>query len=251
MKQTNKKLVRRVCTIVLGAALLCGTAVAASTVTSKTITAQYMGIQIVVDGVAVTPKDANGNVVEPFVSEGTTYLPVRAVGEALDKEVTWDGDTRTVYIGQVPGAEEDWMTKLPPYQVNKGSEIYDGTDPKSTYTVGGVTKTSGITLLDPYFEHSSQGAYAMWNPNALYKSMTFTIAHMNLNDPHYDYDGILDIYLDGELAATYDLAWDGAPQTITVPLNYAASVKLELHGVEDNGDSAYTSFALYDVSFAE
>ena len=81
--------------------------------------------------------------------------------------------------------------------------------------------------------------------------MTFTIAHMNLNDPHYDYDGILDIYLDGELAATYDLAWDGAPQTITVPLNYAASVKLELHGVEDNGDSAYTSFALYDVSFAE
>ena len=104
MKKNRTKLISRAAAVVLGAALLCGTAVAASTITSRTITAQYMGIQIVVDGVAVTPKDANGNVVEPFVSEGTTYLPVRAIGEALGKEVTWDGETRTVYVGWWPAA---------------------------------------------------------------------------------------------------------------------------------------------------
>ena len=250
MKKNRTKLISRAAAVVLGAALLCGTAVAASTITSRTITAQYMGIQIVVDGVAVTPKDANGNVVEPFVSEGTTYLPVRAIGEALGKEVTWDGETRTVYVGQVPGTEVNWMTELPPYQVNSASKVYDGTDTKSTFTVVGETKTSGITLEDPDFSTSFDGGYAIWNTNALYTSMTFTAAHLTKSS-HYDYDGVLDVYLDGELAASYDLAWDGAPQTITVPLNRAASVRMELHGFNDNGSNERTAFAIYDISFAE
>lgn len=73
-----------------------------------------MGIRLVVDGKEVTPKDPNGNVVEPFASNGTTYLPVRAVSEALGKEVTWDGDTATIYVGEVPGQTDSWMKLLPP-----------------------------------------------------------------------------------------------------------------------------------------
>ena len=68
----------------------------------KKISAVYDDIKIYVDGVLVLPKDANGNVVEPFVSEGTTYLPVRAVGQALAKEVSWDGETKSVYVGKKP-----------------------------------------------------------------------------------------------------------------------------------------------------
>ncbi len=69
---------------------------------TKQLTANYVGIQLVVDGVSYEPKDANGNVVEPFIVDGTTYLPVRAVAEALGKEVNWDGETKTVYIGAKP-----------------------------------------------------------------------------------------------------------------------------------------------------
>lgn len=67
------------------------------------LTVTYKNIQIYVDGQKITPTDANGNIVEPFVSNGTTYLPVRAVGEALGKTVEWDGTTNTVYIGAKPG----------------------------------------------------------------------------------------------------------------------------------------------------
>lgn len=43
-------------------------------------------------------KDSSGKTVEPFAYKGTTYLPVRAVGEALNKKVDWDGKTQTVII---------------------------------------------------------------------------------------------------------------------------------------------------------
>ncbi len=34
--------------------------------------------------------------VEPFITEGTTFVPMRAIFEALGAEVDWNGDTRTV-----------------------------------------------------------------------------------------------------------------------------------------------------------
>ncbi len=72
---------------------------------SKTVTAVYNNIKIVIDGEKITPKDANGNVVEPFIIDGTTYLPVRAVASALGKEVNWDGNSNTVYLGKMPEKE--------------------------------------------------------------------------------------------------------------------------------------------------
>lgn len=66
----------------------------------KTITAFYNDIKIYVDGTMIQPKDAEGNKVEPFIYDGTTYLPVRAVSEALGKTVFWDGANYSIYISQ-------------------------------------------------------------------------------------------------------------------------------------------------------
>ena len=46
-------------------------------------------------------EDSNKSVtldVAPFIEEGRTLVPVRAVAEALDAKVDWDKDTRTVII---------------------------------------------------------------------------------------------------------------------------------------------------------
>lgn len=75
--------------------LLISTAYAAHT---KQATLSYNDIKIVVDGERIVPKDANGNAVEPFIIEGTTYLPVRAVASALNMDVAWDGTTKTVTL---------------------------------------------------------------------------------------------------------------------------------------------------------
>lgn len=58
------------------------------------------GVRIYIDDAELRPTDANGNPVEVFVYDGTTYLPVRAVSEGLGKPVQWDGGTRSVYIGK-------------------------------------------------------------------------------------------------------------------------------------------------------
>lgn len=69
--------------------------------TFKDISVMYNNIKLVVDGKTIEfGKDTAGNNIEPFIYNGSTYLPVRAVGEALNKRVDWDGKTGTVYIGK-------------------------------------------------------------------------------------------------------------------------------------------------------
>ena len=110
MKRMRKLLVAVLC------CTLALVTVAYATNATKTIQAAYMDIKLVIDGVPVTPKDSNGTVVEPFIYNGTTYLPVRAVGEALGKQVTWDGKTKTVYLGEAPGQVTYLLDVCPPYE---------------------------------------------------------------------------------------------------------------------------------------
>lgn len=93
MKQNIKSLVSG---IVIGSMLTGGITLAKTG--SETLEAWYSDIKIFVNGTKINPTDANGNIVEPFIVNGTTYLPVRAVGEALGKEVSWDGTTSSVYL---------------------------------------------------------------------------------------------------------------------------------------------------------
>lgn len=64
------------------------------------IEVEYSDIGVFVDGEKLAPKDVNGNPIEPFIHNGTTYLPARAISEALGKEVYWDETTRTVFIDE-------------------------------------------------------------------------------------------------------------------------------------------------------
>ena len=68
----------------------------------RTLTAVYKDVKVFIDGQKIDPKNANGEPVEPFICDGTTYLPVRAIGEAFGKAVHWDPATASVYIGQRP-----------------------------------------------------------------------------------------------------------------------------------------------------
>jgi hypothetical protein len=68
----------------------------------KTLSVTYNDIAIYVNDAKISPKDAAGNAVEPFISDGTTYLPVRAVAEALGLTVTWDGPAKSIYVGEQP-----------------------------------------------------------------------------------------------------------------------------------------------------
>jgi len=114
------------------AVLLCSSAAFAQSI-EKTITAVYNNIKIIVNGEEITPTDVNGNIVEPFIADGTTYLPVRALANALGQEVFWDGETNSVYIGEMPEKEEA-----------------PETEPEKAYSVNNkiLNKFSDLTLMN-------------------------------------------------------------------------------------------------------
>ena len=66
------------------------------------IVVSYRNIVVMLNGVQLSLKDANGNFVEPFVYNGTTYLPIRSIGEALGLHVGWNETTNTATLSNTP-----------------------------------------------------------------------------------------------------------------------------------------------------
>ena len=90
-----KRLFALVLVVMIAAALALGTSASSGTV-QKTL--NYNDIKITLDGEELIPCDASGNYVEPFIIDGTTYLPVRGVASAMRLDVGWDQATRTVLL---------------------------------------------------------------------------------------------------------------------------------------------------------
>ena len=116
MKGQVKGFLAGILTTVMAVSLI-GTAIAAGRTEQATL--HYNGLSIVYDGKEV----------EPFIINGTTYLPVRGVGSILGLNVGWDASTQTVSLSSVP---VDTNGAAP------GSVIYDDNGITVTYT--GVEK---------------------------------------------------------------------------------------------------------------
>lgn len=117
---------------------------------SKTISV-YTGINIYLDDKKLEPKDANGNPVEVFVYNGTTYLPVRAISNALEIPIQWDGKTSSVYIGKHTGdkpatylGEMDYLSKR---NISIEEELTDNLGDTHQYCICFATKWgTGISM---------------------------------------------------------------------------------------------------------
>lgn len=115
------------------------------------LTAAYKEIKMTINGIEFKPTDANGNSTEPFIVNGSTYTPARAVAEALGYDVGWDAVTNTVEItsrdlrvlGLAPITEDNDIAAL----AAALSEI-TGVDLDDSYSVIGlVIKAAGLDAL--------------------------------------------------------------------------------------------------------
>ncbi|RXZ78990.1 hypothetical protein EBB07_24970 [Paenibacillaceae bacterium] len=123
-KEKIKGFTLGVFTTVLSVSLI-GSAVAAGKLT--TIKVVQDNIKLFVDGKLVKPTDVKGNVIEPFIYDGTTYLPLRSLSNALtnnQKPVSWDAKTSSIYVGQAPVAAQTDIAEVEPYATN--GRVYTG-----------------------------------------------------------------------------------------------------------------------------
>ncbi len=97
--------------------------------TAKQLTAQYNDIKVTLNGHTIEPEDANGKIVEPFTVDGTTYLPVRAIANALGFAVNWDEASHTINIS-TPDYKKIPLEKT---NIEQDSVIFDGAYVKVTF----------------------------------------------------------------------------------------------------------------------
>ncbi len=84
-----------VCLLVLLSALI----LPASAVEPSQVTVEMRpSVKVVVDGMERTFYDATGKEVHVLYYNGTHYLPVRAIGELMGRNVNWDGASRTITL---------------------------------------------------------------------------------------------------------------------------------------------------------
>ncbi len=80
--------------------VLCAALLGALTLNAAAATAAQLrpDMTIIIDGVEQTFYNAQGQEVHPILCGGTTYLPVRAIGEVMGKNVDWNQTNKTVTL---------------------------------------------------------------------------------------------------------------------------------------------------------
>lgn len=188
---------------------------------TQTIEVIYDNIKIYKDNVLCSLKDANGMVVEPFIYNGTTYLPVRGTANLSGMGVTWDGATKSVYLwDSLPDPTNTiyLMDVCPPYQTEE-YEAYLSQDGES-FEMSGKKYSNGFVLGSDQW---GVEGYALFNLNGKYSDISFTIGHVD--DTSMDDQEVL-FFVDGKLVKTMEIGASDLAKEISIPVNYGLQLKI-------------------------
>lgn len=235
---------------------------------SQTAQLFYNNIKIYIDGGEIVPKDANGNVVEPFTINGTTYLPVRAISNAFGKDVEWDGATQSVYIGKKDQTKPDnYLDRIQYNDYRKADE----TNGNNKFAIingivndyNGNTYTNGILLYiggwsrvieDDVDESDMIIGYPL---NSQYKTLkgnivlpkSYQITTFNNADNCYSSPTDVFFYGDGKLIYKATAVTASMPFKIDIDLNGVNQLTIKVKASDAWGQGsvpvALTDLALY------
>ena len=187
----------------------------------KTITATYRDIKIYIEGILIEPKDANGNTVEPFIYGGTTYLPVRAISEAFGHDITWDGETSSIYINEdIPNPAHEGIDFV---------EIFDHGEYLVNFKRVGADENSNSYL---YFDLISDGR-EIGEPSQVRVNANAMVVR-NAEKGDVNLGSIIDYvaFVEGDSLTYYAEGEDGY---IIFTLNYDGTITAEQYGVAGMG----------------
>ncbi|ATP41018.1 hypothetical protein CSE16_13695 [Solibacillus sp. R5-41] len=158
-----------------------------------------------------------------FIYEGTTYVPMRFIAESLGEKVTWDGKSKSVYIGNVPkfislkdvkpiGSDEDHFFHYPSTIIISTGEKFE-----QSYQLGGYH--GGGAVQDHTVEYLANGNYKGFE--------TYLAPVKKLVAGSFGI-GSMKIYADNKLI--YDSGSIKEKVKVNVNLDGASKVKFEIEG---------------------
>lgn len=108
-------------------------------------------------------RDVNNRKIYPVVVDGTTYLPVRAIGDALGLDVQWDGRTNTVLLSSnKPGTgainpideeDEDIVYRKVEDAIRQGYEYIE------LYNLGNDVETDSVNIHNKLMNYNPYVGY--------------------------------------------------------------------------------------------
>lgn len=197
--------------LIMASGFVLGSAYAGSTTEPVTAYMCY-DVGINYNGENVIMKNADGSRIFPIIYGGTTYIPIRPMGNLFGVPVDWDGTTRTVLLGSSAKTQgTDLINTFKPYAVNGRGTIQYQTSDKKTGTVGGVEVDHWLYMGVPNAMYYDGCLYVYYNIGGKYNSLTFEVASNT--------DTVLSVYGDNELLlGETDLIANQVPKKVTIPL---------------------------------
>lgn len=133
---------------------------------------------VYVDGKKQIFRDVEGKIVDPILYEGTTYLPVRAIGELMGKTVYWYQDEKKIELVE-NNAEEPL--------VKDADVIVDGTDKKDKVKEEKPAKEEKLTdEVKVTLEEAK--SIVLDKADLKEKDVTFTKAKLEKDDGRWVYE---------------------------------------------------------------
>ena len=208
----------------LTAGILIGVLSAGSVAFAKNVAEQievrYNNIKVYKDNVLCELKDANGSVIEPFIYNGTTYMPVRGTANLADMQVTWDGAAQSVYLWDKLVPDGTYLMEVcQPYDVKEGSTYLASKG--QSFQMSGTKYSNGIAF--GYWG----GGHALFNLNGKYSTIECVVGHTDSQDEK----SVLFI-VDGKVVKEVTLEKECLPKTVSIPVNYGLQLKIQ---ASDNG----------------
>ncbi|QPC47542.1 stalk domain-containing protein [Mangrovibacillus cuniculi] len=202
---------------------------------------------IKIDRVSKMPADT-----KPFTYNGSTYVPLRFISEALGEDVKWDGASQTVHIGETDGGSVTYLgdSKMSylTYQ-ESDSDFYArgvynnkldlGSSSSSNYRIKdvlGKEYTNYLYIGSSKYSDFGDFAYVEYPLNGQYERFLSDIsldADSKLSSDNF----IVEVFADDKLVYSEEISAGMLPEKIEVNVNNANKLKIQL---VVNTETSYT-----------
>jgi hypothetical protein len=174
---------------------------------------------------------------KPFIYNGSTYVPLRFVAEALGQPVNWDNNTQTVLIGETDQEGEFYLgkdIKSMNSQLDNGvfSSYSDGKQLENNRDNVGGTSDSGKDNIGGSYNnfiamHAYHSVFAEYPLNGEYKKFK---AKVGLDDSTKSTKGtsVVEFYVDEKKVNSLTIKAGDFPKDIEIDVTNANKISFKL-----------------------
>ena len=212
----------------------------------------FCGIKVYLDGIEKTLIAADGNVIEPMLYKGNTYVPLRAMANLMGAEVDWEHSTKSVFIGGKPVAQSTPLEAFAQNRVVDYFQIKTGNEAVFQLKDDSIL-CDNLLLLDYHTDGTVKPKSNLYKLNGDYTTllaqavMPWTVVGSDGKNVVI-FNSVADDGSKEELAR-FELKQTEDPFEIEIDLTGVINLEIQWNDLTDKGDLKYStdSIALYNL----